>query len=301
MSVMRMDLADTGSPEGLVSLILKHEPNFRVPVPIEELALQLEIEEIAELETEGFEGGLITDSNRSRGIILVKRGVNQPRRRFTIGHELGHFLIANHVPDEDGRFLCSRQDLQTLSAKEGDRRAKMEFEANRFSSLILMPPPKLREYFKRQPSPSIEHVFELAERFQVSKEAMARACADHHPESLAFIIVKDGKVGRIYQNRKRFPFITASRNKPVPQGSLFYRRDLRVGTPSEVDQRLPDLWIDVSRGQRAPTLSEQVCLQKNGYALIMLWHEEADVDQEEGEDMTARDRWRAQQEKYQRG
>jgi hypothetical protein len=33
----------------------------------------------------------------------------------------------------------------------------------------------------------------------------------------------------------------------------------------------------------------------------MLWHEEADEDQEEGEDMTARDRWRAQQEKYQRG
>ncbi|WP_259672322.1 ImmA/IrrE family metallo-endopeptidase [Rhizobium sp. NLR22b] len=203
MSVMRMDLADTGSPEGLVSLVLKHEPNFRVPVPIEELALQLEIEEIAELETEGFEGGLITDSNRSRGIILVKRGVNQPRRRFTIGHELGHFLIANHVPDEDGRFLCSRQDLQTLSAKEGDRRAKMEFEANRFSSLILMPPPKLREYFKRQPSPSIEHLFQLADEFQVSKEAMARAYADYHPESLAFIIVKDGKVGRIYHNRKR--------------------------------------------------------------------------------------------------
>ncbi|MBB2796826.1 UNVERIFIED_ORG: hypothetical protein GGD58_005744 [Rhizobium pisi] len=89
MSVMRMDLADTGSPEGLVSLILKHEPDFRVPVPIEELALQLEIEEIAELETDGFEGGLITDGNRSRGIILVRRGVNQPRRRFTIGMSSG--------------------------------------------------------------------------------------------------------------------------------------------------------------------------------------------------------------------
>jgi hypothetical protein len=74
-----------------------------------------------------------------------------------------------------------------------------------------------------------------------------------------------------------------------------------VGTPSAIDERLPDLWIDVPRGRRAPTLSEQVCLQKNGYALIMLWHEEADEEQEESEDMTARDRWRAQQDKYHRG
>lgn len=108
MDILRMDLADTGSPEGLVSLILKHEPSLPLPVPIEELALQLEVEEIAELKTEGFEGGLVTDKNRSRGIILVKKGVSAARRRFTIGHELGHFLVANHVPDKDGQFLCSK-------------------------------------------------------------------------------------------------------------------------------------------------------------------------------------------------
>lgn len=298
MDISRMDLADTGSPEGLVTLILKHEPNLPLPVPIEELALQLEIEEIAELQTEGFEGGLITDTDRSRGIILVKKGVIQPRRRFTIGHELGHFLIANHIPDKDGQFLCSREDLLTLSAKEGDRRAKMEVEANRFSSLILMPPPKLHEAFKKHPAPSLEHVFHLADQFDVSKEAMARSYADHHPEALAFIVVKDGKVGRVYHNRSRFPFVITSRNKSVPHGSLFYRKGLQIGVPSEIDSRLPDIWIEVPRGQTAPTLSEQVCLQKNGFALIMLWHESAEEDEEESEDMTARDRWRAQQARY---
>lgn len=49
-----------------------------------------------------------------------------------------------------------------------------------------------------------------------------------------------------------------------------------------------------------PSLSEQVCLQKNGFALIMLWHESAEEDEEESEDMTTRDRWRAQQERYRR-
>ncbi|MGT2445926.1 ImmA/IrrE family metallo-endopeptidase (plasmid) [Ensifer adhaerens] len=300
MDVLRMDLADTGSPEGLVSLILKHEPSLPLPVPIEELALQLEVEEIAELKTDGFEGGLITDTNRSRGIILVKKGVSAPRRRFTIGHELGHFLIANHVPDKDGQFLCSRADLRTLTAKEGDRRAKMEVEANRFSSLILMPPPRLRDAFKRHPSPSLEHVFELADLFGVSKEAMARAYAAYHPEALAFIVVKDGKVGRVYHDRKRFPFIIAGRGQPVPQGSLFQRKGLQIGIPSEIDSRLPDIWIDVPRDKRASTISEQVCLQQNGFALILLWHENTEDDVDENEDMTTRDRWRAQQERYRR-
>lgn len=300
MDVLRMDLADTGSPEGLVSLILKHEPNLHHPVPIEELALQLEIEEIAELKTEGFEGGLITDTNRSRGVILVKKGVSEARRRFTIGHELGHFLIANHVPDRSGQFLCSKADLRTLSAKEGDRRARMEVEANRFSSLILMPPPRLRDAFKKRPLPSLEHVFELANHFGVSKEAMARAYASYHPETLAFIVVKEGKVARVYHDRKRFPFIAARRDKPVPQGSVFYRRGLQVGIASEVDNRLPHIWIDVPEGSPSPTISEQVCLQQNGFALIMLWHEKADEDEEENEDLTTRDRWRAQQERFRR-
>jgi Zn-dependent peptidase ImmA (M78 family) len=85
--------------------------------------------------------GLLTDRERSCGIILVKKGVSAQRRRFTMGHELGHFLMPSHIPDEEGRFLCSQSDIALLKPKEGDRRAKMEVEANRFSSLILMPPP----------------------------------------------------------------------------------------------------------------------------------------------------------------
>ncbi|WP_434153048.1 hypothetical protein RWA01_25935 (plasmid) [Sinorhizobium meliloti] len=70
--------------------------------------------------------------------------------------------------------------------------------------------------------------------------------------------------------------------------------------PSEIDSRLPDIWIDVPRDKRASTISEQVCLQQNGFALIMLWHESTEDDEDENEDMTTRDRWRAQQERYRR-
>jgi Zn-dependent peptidase ImmA (M78 family) len=179
MQISRIDLADKGSPEGLVMAILKAEPSLPIPIPIEELCRQLDIIEIQALTTQGFEGGLLTDRERSRGIVLVKNGVSPQRRRFTIGHELGHFLMPSHVPDEEGRFLCSQRDMAMLSSKEGDRRARMEVEANRFSSLVLMPPPRLRAEIGGR-APNIEHMLSLATKFDVSKDAMARAYAEYH-------------------------------------------------------------------------------------------------------------------------
>ncbi|WP_218667971.1 hypothetical protein [Sphingopyxis sp. KK2] len=58
MRVTRLDLDGTGSPLGLAGKILEAEPNLVIPVPIEELASRLDIQEIAELTTAGFEGGL---------------------------------------------------------------------------------------------------------------------------------------------------------------------------------------------------------------------------------------------------
>ena len=84
MQISRMDLADKGSPEGIVMAILKAEPNLPIPVPIEELCRQLDIIEIQALTTQGFEGGLLTDRERSRGIILVRNGVSRQRRKMRI-------------------------------------------------------------------------------------------------------------------------------------------------------------------------------------------------------------------------
>ena len=165
--------------------------------------------------------------------------------------------MPSHVPDEEGRFLCSQRDMAMLNPKEGDRRAKMEVEANRFSSLVLMPPPRLRAEIGNR-APSIEHMLSLAAKFDVSKDAMARAYAEYHSATIAFVVVRDGKVGATYRNRARFPFITALRGKPVPERSLFYRKGLRPGVPSDIDARLPDNWIDVERGRQAPMMSEQV-------------------------------------------
>jgi hypothetical protein len=286
-----MDLADAGSPEKLVSLILQHEPELKVPVPIRKLCRQLDIQDICPLDVAGFDGGLLTDSDRVSGIIMYRVGMGEGRTRFTIGHELAHFLLPTHVPDKPGRFLCSRADLALLSYKEQDRRSRMEVEANRFASLLLMPPAHLRRSIGGH-EPDLHEVVRLAKEFAVSKEAMARAYVQYHSQVIAIIVVKDGKVLRIYRDAVKFPFIKPSPRSTVPAGSLFHREICDPGAATDQTSCLPTVWIDVEWGRTAPELFEQVLMQQEGFALIMLHLVKPDEDEEE-EERAIEESWRA--------
>jgi hypothetical protein len=83
MKVTRLDLDGTGSPMGLVTRILKIEKDLPIPVPVEELARQLDIEEIAPLEMQGFEGGLLTRKPVKRHHPSEQRS---PRRPTSVHH-----------------------------------------------------------------------------------------------------------------------------------------------------------------------------------------------------------------------
>jgi hypothetical protein len=104
-----MELADLASPSKIVAGIFKQLPEVILPVPVKEIALSLDISEIAPLSTSGYVGGLIVDEGASEGVILVSANDSEKRKRFTIGHELGHFLIPWHTLDSNLRFNCSAQ------------------------------------------------------------------------------------------------------------------------------------------------------------------------------------------------
>jgi Zn-dependent peptidase ImmA (M78 family) len=283
-----MDLVDAGSPEALVTRILQAEPNLPVPVPIQALCAQLGIRRIEDLDTDAFEGGLVTDAKRSEGTILARRG-GEPRRRFTIAHELGHFLMAHHVPDQPGRFLCKSSDLLRVTAKAGDQRQRREVEANRFATLMLMPPHLLRGAMASFREPDLQHVLELARDFAVGKEAAARAYVQYHPARIAIVVAGNGRVQRCYRSLS-FPAIICAVGGPVPTGSLYHGSPHRPGTASDTAVRNPDLWIDVKRDLRAPTLYEQVYRQQNGFAMILLRLEA--VPEESAEERRQNEGWR---------
>jgi Zn-dependent peptidase ImmA (M78 family) len=131
MKISRIDLADAASPDRLVTGILKLEPDLPLPVPIDELCLRLDILEIVPLTTEGYEGGLLTSPDKFNGTIMPNKDGSRQRRRFTVAHELEHFLMPSHAPSANGRFLCKLSDMLPLKGSETDKRLRMEVEANR--------------------------------------------------------------------------------------------------------------------------------------------------------------------------
>ncbi len=200
MMFCRMDLADCTTPEALLGEIHKLQSgSFSIPVPIDEWALALDITDIKALETEGFEGGLMMFPDRSSGTILVNKGAGFRRQRFTIGHELGHFLLPWHTPRSGQGFLCSAKDMAVVrAAPGGDRYIEMEAQANRFSAGVLMPVAAFRADLRSRRHFEVSHIVELAERYEVSKEAAARRCVELHDDAIAVVVSRAGVVGRIY-------------------------------------------------------------------------------------------------------
>lgn len=288
MLMSRKDLAGAGSPEALVKRILQAEPNLSVPVPIQELCARLGIRKIEDLDTDGFEGGLITDAKRSEGAVLAKRG-GEPHRRFTIAHELGHFLMAHHLPDQPDQFLCKSSDLLRLTAKAGDQRQRREVEANRFATLMLMPPHLLRAAMAGFRESDLQQVLTLARDFGVGKERAARSYVQYHPERIAIVVAGNGRVQRCYRSLS-FPALICPVGSPVPEQSLYHSSPHRPNLTSDIAACSPDLRIDVKRNFHAPSLSEQVYLQESGFAMILLRLEA--VPEESAEERRLEECWR---------
>jgi Zn-dependent peptidase ImmA (M78 family) len=287
MKVSRIDLADFGSPERIVQGILDLEPQLPIPVPVKELALQLDIISIEALETEGFEGGLLTDANKAEGIILVNESSRPRRRRFTIGHEPGHFLMPTHLPKKDDGFLCSFDDMRRADARPGDRAAEMEVEANRFAALLLMPTPVFRRDMRRRKGAELEHVVELSDKYDTSREATARRYVDLHDEPIAAVVSHQGRIQRCHRH-KEFPFLETRNGSALPRDCPTSRIDKPVGTISNWDEVDAALWLPSERGRRLPTLYEQVLVQQDGYRLTLL---SIETEDEEGYEETITEAW----------
>lgn len=101
-------------------------------------------------------------------VIRVNRNEARERQRFTIGHELAHFLLHRDVIDASPNGITD-----TVLYRSGEPE-RIEFEANRLAADIVMPMElverELQEGFGgRITEASIEA---LANRFEVSKAAM---------------------------------------------------------------------------------------------------------------------------------
>ena len=241
---------------------------------IEVLCQQFDIVSITEQPITSFAAALIMDPNKASGSILIAQGTSAKRRRFSIGHELGHFLIPSHLPRPGRSFSCSHTDFLSSDPSDRDSHRRVEAQANRFAAHLLMPPARIRAG-RHYRQPDLADVVRLADEFRVSKEAMARSYAEAHRENLAVVILCNGRVQRIYRS-EYFPFIEPGTGQGVTAGSIAWGHRLQPGEISEMEECDPETWLSEYYAARVEVLSEQVLGQSNGYATVLLHAEMAD-------------------------
>lgn len=270
MQLDRIDLADIHAPIPLARAIHNQLGERAGPIPVTEIAKALDIAEVRVATLDGVEGMLLTDRARSFGAILANDRHGARRARFTIAHELGHFLLERHVLSEDTGFRCTSENLR--ETREGRRELRQEAEANRFAIELLAPRPMVNHHLS--PDPDLRDAQRLRDALDLSLEACIRRMTECRDEVLAAIWSHQGRV-RYSVRDARFPFIPLTRGDRLPQTTHAFRV-IRNGRPgfSEFSETHAQPWT--SRPDL--DLFEQTRLGPDGHAVTLLW---ADLPEDE--------------------
>lgn len=264
----RLELDGLGAPAEIARRIHELSPDMPQNFTIEDVCRQLDIESIEEKAVTSFEAMLLMDENKAWGAIVLAEGRKPERRRFSIAHELGHFLIPTHKGHAGDGFSCSIADLRVGDTREHDRRLRIEAEANRFAAHLLMPPARIRSALTFR-QPDLREIVSLADEFGVSREAMARGYIDAHRETLAVVILHRGLIDRIYRGES-FPWIEPRYRQSAPTRSIATGHDLQPGRYSEMEECDPEIWLSDNGARQVEVLSEQIFGQQNGWATVLL-------------------------------
>lgn len=288
LAIDRSEMADTAQPVQLAEILvdqLRSQLSTLLPLPVEAVALACGILEIRTLETDGFEGGLVQDDVKKHGYILTHAGRHESRTRYTVAHELGHFVNLRHVaPPGQTQILCTKEHLQAHGTLN-DKRLGMEAQANEFAANVLMPKQDLASQPFMQGSPELGRILTLQTICNVSKEAAARRYAELHGADFAVVFSKDGKLLAYPVRGGDFPWIDVQLGQMLFRDALtrtFCGSEQDVSEQEETD---PAWWLS-DRDRPRWELWEEVLVQQDGYRMTLLLGE-----RKSGFDDRLREQW----------
>lgn len=120
--------------------ILRRTNNFEAPVKVYEIAESLGISVVEHSTDDDLSGFLLRDRETKRVVIGVNSAHHNNRRRFTVAHELGHFLLhEGEVIHIDKQSTSQGFQLNFRNAKSSEGVDIKEKEANLFAAELLMP------------------------------------------------------------------------------------------------------------------------------------------------------------------
>jgi Zn-dependent peptidase ImmA (M78 family) len=131
------------------------------PVDVYDLAHRCGVR-VLEFDFHDMVDGLVVQLDDGPAIGLDKNRDYEGRRRFTLAHELGHYVLRHAAT-----FLVDFHDAGSSAGQSPNYNWRNERAANAFAANLLMPADLLRADYRTTPDVEL-----LARRYEVSKPAM---------------------------------------------------------------------------------------------------------------------------------
>ncbi len=200
----------------------------------------------------GFEGALIPirSANKGWGIAFNNAMRSPGRIRWTLAHELGHYLLhRNDLPDG---ITCSQEDVLGGGRDKG---RDIEREADEFAAGLLMPFDDYRRQLAARDTPTIELLSACAERYGVSLLAAVLRWLDYTELRGVAAVSRDG-----------FLLWSRSSEPAFKSGAYFATRKTTVELPS---QSLAARHVDVATGRQGLVHPAGIWLQEEVTELVV--------------------------------
>ena len=218
----------------------------------------------------GAEARLTTYGDRA--IITISSTIsNSHRKRFSIAHELGHLEMHRH---RSMLSACLSEDIEEGAMRDAVN--IMEREANEFASALLLP----KRFFKPlcdTGGPSLDHIGELAHKFDTSLTATA----------LRYIRFTEAPVALVYSKRGEIKWVRQS--DELKELQLFIHNRRRLDDTSIASRGLPmqrhvpaDIWFDEGQFDKSAQIMEHSRQMPNYDAVLtLLWLDRDIVDDDD--------------------
>ena len=163
-----MDFIPTQKLEERARSTLFEADVFRLPVPLELLAHRLGILIQKVLLGDDVSGVLVVSGDH--GVIGVNQNQSTVRQRFTVAHEIGHFVLHR----DQAELFIDKTYVAFRSSETGFSQDRSEIQANQFAAALLMPEELVQEKLgnKVLDMADAEIIEDLAGEFGVSSQAM---------------------------------------------------------------------------------------------------------------------------------
>lgn len=216
-----------------------------------------------------FDGMLVHDGLDYHVHLNLDKGntLTSKRGRFTLGHELGHFFIEEHRIGLKHGFLTPHPSLNDFGNSE-----LIELEADYFSSCLLMPYDRYREFCARKPF-CFDLLFEVSERFQASLVACLLRFVEAGTREFLVVVSQEKRI-KWFSKSPDFPKFSfrfkVGGSLPKDSLSELYYGNVEFRIQSGIEESDPETWFFINDGRRNNIMYEQCYYSDRSQQLITL-------------------------------